>query len=190
MTIFLPEENYIDQTLWYVADVFSQSEVNHLLTLCDSHNKEDGQIGGGETKNKQIRDSKIFWLDKDDPRFSYIYSRVWWWIKKANNEIWKFDLSGFKDSIQYTEYAEEGHYDWHLDVRNHSFHRKLSISILLQHPKDGGEFKFMQGSAPTTVQLGVGQAVIFPSYFLHKVSQVNEGVRKSLVTWIAGKPFK
>ena len=59
MTIFLPEDKYINQTLWYVADVFSQSEVNHILTLCDSHDKQDGQIGGGETKNRQIRDSKI-----------------------------------------------------------------------------------------------------------------------------------
>lgn len=190
MTIFLPEEEYIDQSLWYVADVFTESEVAQILALCDQREKNDGGIGGGNSKNSKIRDSKIFWMGIQDTKYSWIYKRFWHWIKKANQEVWQFDISGFKDSVQYTEYGKEGHYDWHLDVGGPMPHRKLSMSVVLQHADSGGEFKFLHGATPLDVKLGVGQAVIFPSYFLHKVAQVKGGVRKSLVTWIAGKPFK
>ena len=64
------------------------------------------------------------------------------------------------------------------------------MSVILQHPDEGGEFKLLLGKDPQPVTLGVGQGVIFPSYFLHKVAKVTKGTRKSLVVWVAGKPLK
>ena len=57
------------------------------------------------------------------------------------------------DSIQYTEYYEDGgHYDWHMDVGNFpENHRKISITIQLSNPDDydGGDLEFWLGKVPT-----------------------------------------
>jgi PKHD-type hydroxylase len=35
-----------------------------------------------------------------------------------------------------------------------------------------------------------GQAIFFASFLRHKVAPVKKGVRKSLVMWFGGPPFK
>ncbi len=38
-------------------------------------------------------------------------------IEEANNALWKFNLYGMNEMIQYTEYYQDGgHYDYHLDI--------------------------------------------------------------------------
>ena len=188
-TLFLPDYNeYIDQSRWYVANVFNENEVLSILKAMDNRELNKGQVQGGNADG--IRDSSIFWLPHNDGELSWVYKRMWDVITQANKDLWKFDLEGFKDEIQYTEYVKTGFYDWHMDVGGTVPHRKLSMSVILQHPDEGGEFKLLLGKDPQPVTLGVGQGVIFPSYFLHKVAKVTKGTRKSLVVWVAGKPLK
>ena len=52
----------------------------------------------------------------------------------------------------------------------------------------GGELEFM--SVKGDVSQVRGTAVIFPSFLVHRVAPVISGVRKSLVSWISGPPFK
>ena len=35
-----------------------------------------------------------------------------------------------------------------------------------------------------------GDMIIFPSFYLHRIKAVTEGVRHSLVCWFMGPPFK
>ena len=35
-----------------------------------------------------------------------------------------------------------------------------------------------------------GAAVIFPAFYLHRITPVTKGVRKSFVLWVGGEPYR
>ena len=97
------------------------------------------------------------------------------------------------EKIQYAEYhdADQGFYDWHIDVTPTKSRRKLSIVVQLSDPSeyDGGELQIQTGLLePVTIGKTKGLAVVFPTYLLHRVTPVTRGVRRSLVCWIDGPP--
>jgi PKHD-type hydroxylase len=103
--------------------------------------------------------------------------------------MWNFNLSHFKEDLQLGQYIEgEGHYDWHMDVGENASTRKLSVSIQLSDPEEyeGGELNFFINRNEIKAPKTKGTVVIFPSFFMHKVSMVTKGVRKSLVIWVHG----
>jgi predicted 2-oxoglutarate/Fe(II)-dependent dioxygenase YbiX len=95
---------------------------------------------------------------------------------------------------QYTEYNKSSHYNWHMDSEIEFSKeppvRKISMSILLSDPKEfvGGELEFIEEGKP--MELKKGEAVFFASFIRHRVKPVKKGIRKSLVMWFGGEPFK
>ncbi len=100
------------------------------------------------------------------------------------------------------KHGKPGKYDWHIDVGPGAVPsmRKLSYSILL-NPNDyeGGKFMTKIGrqdvafedassDAPNPEDY-TGTMIIFPSYVLHRVSEVTKGTRYSLVGWAHGNSF-
>ena len=112
-----------------------------------------------------------------------------------NGLNWRFEISGFNEHLQYTRYdaADKDFYGWHTDgsVKGDGPPRKLSLTIQLSDPNDyeGGDFQ-LHGTKLSTVAKERGLTVCFPSYTLHQVTPVTKGVRKSLVVWLVGPPFK
>ena len=70
--------------------------------------------------------------------------------------------------------------------------RKLSLTILLNDPSEfkGGEFQLQTKNEPSTISLTKGEVVFFPSFLLHRVTTLTEGIRKSLVVWVTGPKFR
>ena len=70
--------------------------------------------------------------------------------------------------------------------------RKLSFSVQLSDPDDykGGDLLLKISSDPTQVKKTRGTVIFFPSYVLHEVTPVEQGVRKSLVGWVTGPRWK
>ena len=75
--------------------------------------------------------------------------------------------------------------------------RKLSTTIWLNDPDEyeGGEFDIevngpLDSIRYETLKLSKGSIVIFKSDKWHRVRPVTSGVRKSLVTWFRGPPFR
>ena len=69
--------------------------------------------------------------------------------------------------------------------------RKISMTILLSNQSEfeGGDLEFMaEGNKPP--QLLQGQAIYFCSLIRHRVAKVKKGIRRSLVMWFGGPPFK
>jgi len=96
---------------------------------------------------------------------------------------------------QFTEYPKGGFYDWHMDAEVNCQYeppvRKISMTILLSNPSEftGGDLEFMtEGNKPP--HLIQGQAIFFCSWIRHRVAKVKKGVRRSLVMWFGGPPFK
>jgi PKHD-type hydroxylase len=55
---------------------------------------------------------------------------------------------------------------------------------------DGGDLQFFSGPEITSVSKQRGTLVLFPTFMIHRVTPVNSGVRKSLVSWVSGPHFK
>ena len=120
---------------------------------------------------------------------------------ETNEKFFQYDLLGF-EFFQYTVYNNTEYYNYHIDTIFNGFEiskdttlcRKLSVSILLNEPNDfeGGEFDICVGdpNSPVSNKLGKGDAIFFPSYLLHRVRPITQGVRKSLVAWVLGPKWK
>ena len=114
---------------------------------------------------------------------------------KANGNHFGYEGMRITEPAQFTEYPKGGFYDWHMDAEvNCRFEppvRKISMTILLSPPEEfeGGDLEFMaEGNKPP--QLMQGQAIFFCSFLRHRVSKVKKGMRRSLVMWFGGPPFK
>ena len=120
-----------------------------------------------------------------------------------NYSGWNYDIH-FLEAIQLSHYSEGNFYDWHVDTlakpiinNDVSYNRKVSATFFLNDPEEyeGGEFD-LEVRGPNaeerfdTIKLPKGSIVIFPSDRWHRVRPVTSGVRKSLVLWFQGPPFK
>lgn len=176
---------------WYIVrKALHSEEIEEVKELVSSIGLTTATTVG----NKEgYRDSYIKWLpDCDTSEYKWLYNRIWKWAKIANDENWGFELAGWKDCLQYTFYdSPSGHYDWHTDFGGPSIdHRKVSSTILLTKPEEGGELLFRCGNEDVPIHLDIGDAVFFPSWVNHKVADVTSGTRESIVSWISGQPFR
>jgi len=66
------------------------------------------------------------------------------------------------------------------------------MTLLLSDPSEftGGDLLFSEMDDQKPLPLKQGQAIFFGSFLRHKVAPVKKGVRKSLVMWFGGPPFK
>ena len=184
-----------------VRDVFTQEELGWIENIADGLEEDIPQMGealpNGDQpwRNVDFRKSKVKWIGMN-PDTRWLFDKISWLIAQANRDLFKFDIWGhWETGIQYTIYDEQGsHYDWHMDIgAGLSSIRKLSITVLLNEPEvdfNGGDLEFKQAKENVAVPRVGNSAVIFPSYMLHRVSPVNAGVRKSLVFWCTGPPFR
>ena len=142
-------------------------------------------------KDENARKSRIKWIYFNEET-SWLFIKLMKLIEKINKENWGFDLVMAKEPIQYTEYIE-GHYGWHIDVGpRHMSQRKVSLSLLLSDPNSykGGDLEIWPGGGVSKAERIEGGATIFPSFLMHRVTPVTEGVRKSLVFWVGGTPYR
>jgi len=144
---------------------------------------------------KNYRNSKIGWIPQDD-EFSWLYDRIATYTREANDAIWHLDIVGMQEQAQYGVYegSETGHYDWHIDLGSDGLpaRRKISVVVQLTDPEEyeGGELQIKIKKDNTTVWKKRGGVCCFPSFYLHKVTPVTKGTRKSLVLWNSGPPLR
>jgi len=108
-----------------------------------------------------------------------------------------FDGVRLTEPAQFTVYPKKGFYDWHMDLNafgqtGDNPIRKISMTLLLSDPSEftGGDLLFSEMGEHKPLPLKQGQAIFFASFLRHKVAPVKKGVRKSLVMWFGGPPFK
>ncbi len=131
------------------------------------------------------RRSSVGWLE--DASVSARLSEV---VGALNTAHFHFEIEDH-EILQVASYAPGDTYGWHIDLGpGAASRRKLSISVLLSDPSefDGGQLEF--GVEGCTAELGIGDAVIFPSYLRHRVAPVSRGLRRSVVGWFVGPPFR
>jgi len=185
---------YLDHVSNYawVEDVLTDGELDAIVRMGEAVELERGTTGGNRDG---VRDSYVSWLYPNAVT-GWLFGKLTDLSVKVNAEWFRYDLLGFHQGLQFTNYSEpSGHYDWHIDRGPGHGVRKLSFSVQLSDPDeyDGGELQLWFGGGEEEIVVAPkkrGTVVFFPSYAMHRVTPVTRGTRQSLVAWIDGPPFR
>jgi PKHD-type hydroxylase len=142
--------------------------------------------------NSDVRRAKVSHYDHTS--HAWLYKVVSDVGLEMNVKHFRFDITGVMD-LQYLEYHAEdlGCYIGHMDLLASYPVRKLSMSIQLSEPGeyDGGELEVVLSDKTTIIAPKVaGDAMMFPSFILHRVKPVTRGVRKAIVCWFVGPEYR
>jgi len=177
---------------YYFSEYLTNEDIENLDKLLDNVILEEGNVAG--IVDKTYRSSKIKWIPKTDT-FLWLYNKMGYCAYTANINMWNFDISYMNENIQYTEYDESysGKYDWHIDIgSDESSLRKIALVVQLSGPDEyeGGELQLYKKKDIDIAPKKKGTVICFPTYFLHRVTPVTKGKRRSLVLWVSGNPFR
>jgi len=191
--LLTPYSRKIEPFAWW-EDAFTKQELDWLQQKAKSATQE-AQVGGkgGSEVNLNVRRSELNWLHKDKES-EWVFEKLSHIASSLNAEYFGFDLTGFGEDLQLTNYheAKQGMYRWHQDFGNIGKARKLSMVLQLSDPSEyeGGELQLLTSGEPVTMQKKRGLVTVFPAWTLHQVTPVIKGTRQTLVTWISGPAFK
>ena len=173
--------------------IFTPKLCQEIIDLSKTLPKEKATVFESKNPNNDLaRKSTVSWLpfDKMQPMYDDINN----FIQKTNRNHFGFGDIQIRERAQITEYTKGNFYNWHTDTSLDMDHeppvRKLSMTLLLNDPSefDGGELQ-IAGTTNTKI-MKQGHATIFASFLQHTVTPVTRGVRRSLVMWFGGEPFK
>ena len=177
------------------SPVLTPEECKTMIEIGRSQPKHEAKVFGSEkpevSPDKRI--SHISWIpfiDKARP----MYQKIEAVMHTINSNHFGFENMQITEQAQYTEYPVGGHYDWHIDASTHMQDappvRKISMTLILSedHEYEGGDVQLLEREKGERV--AYGHAIFFASFIRHKVAPITKGVRKSLVMWFGGTPFK
>ena len=177
-----------------VNNVFTDQELDEIVTQANRVKKVSSTLGSGAISDYRVCD--VAWLESDeiDSDFDWVYATLSDAISQINNEYFRFDLTHLT-ALQYTVYNEInlGNYQKHLDIGRQFPNRKLSFSVQLSEDKEytGGDLRFHYiKNQPEIAPRARGTVIFFPSWIVHDVTPVTQGIRRSLVGWVDGPNFK
>tara|TARA_R100001163_G_scaffold23804_1_gene19884 strand:+ start:1018 stop:1602 length:585 start_codon:yes stop_codon:yes gene_type:complete len=176
--------------------VFSKQQCEEVIKLGRSMPPQSALIGMGEKgiKETKTRLSHISWIPFDNPVAVHMYRKLEEVMWVTNKRHFGFENVEINEQAQYTEYPEGGFYDWHMDcdiiMQKEPPVRKISMTLILSDDSEyeGGGLEI--ASPGKVARPKQGHAVFFASFINHRVVPVTRGVRKSLVMWFGGEPFK
>jgi PKHD-type hydroxylase len=163
---------------------------------------EAGGIDQNESNNRDI--AYVPWVEHSH----FIYETLEKCVIEANAALFQFDISYVTDPLHYVIYPTPnqpdtlgqvreigGHLDWHMDIGQGGVNRrKLSTTVQLSDPNDyeGGDFQVWYGGSNSfiTMPREKGDVLVFPAFYMHRVTPVTKGERRCLVYWTGGEPFR
>ena len=187
-------QGYIAKT---AKPIFTSEQCKMIIDVGHQCKQEEAKLSDG---NKGHDDTKkrittISWILFD--KLPQMYTVIENQLSNVNLNHFMFDGVKLTEPAQFTVYPEGGFYDWHMDLNSFGHTgqhpiRKISMTCLLSDPSEftGGDLLFADANQKEPVQLKQGQAIFFASFLRHKVAPVKKGIRKSLVMWFGGPPFK
>ena len=159
-----------------IENFLSEQQCSDIITQCLSELVlKPGEIVGDK---KNARKSNIGWIDDVEDVNT----------KLKNVLMDKIKINGFTVSklnkFQFTEYKDNGFYEWHIDKTADYSDRFYSTVIQLNNEYEGAELQIVESNIHYTAKKGVGNLFLFPSEYLHRVTPITSGIRYSLVNWV------
>jgi len=180
-----------------VGPIFTPQQCQDIIKVGHQQKTEEAKVGhkakAGGKHDTKMRITTISWIPFT--ALPDMYKMIERSMLQVNRNHFGYNGMQLTEPGQFTEYPKGGFYDWHIDADiNCQFEppvRKISMTILLSNQSEfeGGNLEFMaEGNQPP--QLIQGQAIYFCSLIRHRVAKVKKGIRRSLVMWFGGYPFK
>jgi PKHD-type hydroxylase len=196
---FVPEETRPYESALAYPSVFSDRQCDRIIEQAAGLASDAAHVGGGDGETEHddgIRRSSIAWIPAEEP-FVWIHDKLAEVVRRANRR-YGFDLIGFTEDLQFTEYEGAGaFYTWHQDGLDGDLAaRKLSMVVQLSDGAEyeGGELEFFavhgDGADVSPEWRSRGTVVVFPAFEFHRVTPLLAGTRRSLVCWVGGPPFR
>jgi PKHD-type hydroxylase len=183
-----------DNISWVALEnIFTDQELDEIVVQGNKVKKTSGTVSGSIS---DYRVCDIAWLKSNETEsdFDWIYATLTDAIKKVNNEYFQFDLTHLT-ALQFTVYdgKNNSNYQKHMDLGRPFPNRKLSFSIQLSDDNEytGGDLRFHYiKTQPEIAPRTRGKIIFFPTWTVHDVTPVTQGIRYSLVGWVNGPNFK
>jgi predicted 2-oxoglutarate/Fe(II)-dependent dioxygenase YbiX len=183
-----------------VDGLFNKSLGDRLIQYINSIELENLTIAKSKSleDSLNIRNVKGRFL-KNDNNLKYNNMSDFVFFQLINNEIFKilpnylskFTQLRLEKLIQsdLLKYEKGGKYEIHVDSFIHAT-RELTCIINLNDDYQGGDFCFFDSFGKKEIMkcsLKKGSVLFFPSNFLypHKINPITEGIRYSVVSWLA-----
>jgi PKHD-type hydroxylase len=174
----------------HIPKILSPDTVAQLLEQLSSADWQDGKLTAGsqaaQTKNNRQ-------LDENSPLAAQLRQQV----LQALSDNATFFSSSLPKHIypplfnRYT--GEHNAFGNHVDnaIRTHAataqhIRTDLSFTLFLSDPASytGGELIIEDGYPTQSIKLPAGDLIVYPSYVLHRVEPVTQGVRYACVSWV------
>ncbi|NER96905.1 MAG: Fe2+-dependent dioxygenase [Symploca sp. SIO1B1] len=169
-----------------IAKVLTPEELNLITERLDATDFIDGKTTAGwharvVKHNTQLANQATYAQDLKDL------------VKKA---LWRNQLFQIAvqpkviHSILFSRYEEGMSYGRHVDNALMGNQNKLrsdvSLTVFLSEPSTygGGELVLETIEGEQAIKLEAGDAIVYPSSFLHRVEPVTEGIRLVAVAWV------
>jgi|TARA_Y100000296_G_scaffold66164_1_gene78110 PKHD-type hydroxylase len=194
MIPYMPKwQSYVATT---TGPMFTPEQCKLIINAGHQCKPEQAKVGGGKSgkHDTKKRVTTISWIPF--AKLPQMYKVVENQLSIVNLNHFMFDGVRLTEPAQFTEYPKGGFYDWHMDLNafgqtgEHPI-RKMSMVVLLSDPSEftGGNLSF-EDHGKNKIDLKQGQGIFFASFLRHRVEPVKKGVRRSLVMWFGGPPFK
>ena len=193
MNVIYKEPNWKSYIVETTNPVFTPEQCNIISKIGRSMPPINAEVGAGRYATTQ-RLSHLSWITFNNVDAKPMYETLNQLMYITNKRHFGFDDMCINEQAQYTEYPEGGFYDWHMDselvMKNEPPVRKISMTLVLSPESDfeGGGLEL--ASSGKIVRPKQGHAVFFASFIQHRVVPITRGLRKSLVMWFGGEPFK
>ena len=186
-----PGLNLTQEELRYrvFQDILTPEACDMLIKLytSDKTEKQLPFIGGGENLDRTIRNVERVML----PTYKDIGGRLAAVGLSANHAAWQFDIT-HANQAEFLIYPAGGRYQAHVDtfLKHGEDCRKLTVLAFLNDDFKGGKFFIQDGQNKHYPPQTKGTVLVFPSFIMHGVEDIEEGQRCSVVCWMVGKFFK
>ena len=182
--------NFVPYT--YYESLFLPHEVDRISSNWNSENRSKATLSGDSDYDDSLRKSSVMFLPPGE-HHEWIYQKLAMVAQQSNYQRYGFDLVGFAEDLQLTEYGEGDFFEWHMDFGGGEIsHRKLSLTVQLSDSEDyeGGSLQFMINDKIVDAPRQKGTIIVFPSFIMHRVTPITKGTRRSIVGWVAGIPYR
>lgn len=181
---------------YYWFSCFNVMESKKLVEQIEEiHSKSNSTDVDHPAMGKNVSDLKIVHTELLPSIMNKFYSRV----EDINEECYGFDLyKRLPKSIHLNYYRDENlaDYPFHMDGVTLGSYNEMKLTGIINLSREkylGGQFQLLiNENNPIIVDEinTIGNAIIFPSFILHKVTPITKGERISLSTWFYGPNWK
>ena len=173
-----------------IPAVFTPDECKKIVETYGGNEIVRADIKQGTS---QYRDTDVRWIRGVEPAAHWVFERLERAVLKWNANNFNFDIDECSD-LQLGYYGAGQVYHWHADIgARHLSRRKISSVVMLSAPTEykGGQLEIFEGEGGIRgFDLKPGDLAVFTSWSKHRVTEVTEGLRRTLVGWWSGPPYR